>query len=73
MQKTPFSSPFWKKKKKKPISDYDTTPVFQVKFPLTEEIEGLGIDELGCLAKYLISHLALQVEIDSLSSNINNY
>lgn len=50
-----------------------TTPVFQVKFPLNEEIEGLGIDELGCLAKYLISHLALQVEIDSLSSNINNY
>lgn len=33
--------------------------------------KSLGTDELGCLAKYLISHLALQVEIDSLNSDIN--
>lgn len=35
--------------------------------------KSLGTDELGCLAKYIISHLALQVKIDSLSSNINIY
>lgn len=33
--------------------------------------KSLGTDELSCLAKYLISHLALQVKIDSLNSNIN--
>lgn len=33
--------------------------------------QSLGTDELGCLAKYLISHLALQAEIDSPNSNIN--
>lgn len=34
----------------------------------------MRVFELGCLAKYLISHLALrQVKIDSLSSNIHIY
>lgn len=47
-----------------------TTPIFQVKFPLNEEE---GTDELSCLVKYLISHLAWQVKIDSLSSHINIY
>lgn len=35
--------------------------------------KSLGTGELGCLAKYIISHLALQVKIDSLSPNINIY
>lgn len=51
----------------------NTTPIFQVKFPLNEERKSLGTDELGCPAKYLISHLVLQDKIDSLSSNINIY
>lgn len=35
--------------------------------------KSLGTDELGYPAKYLISHLVLQVKIDNLSSNINIY